>query len=70
MNWQSRYLSYSFFGICATMYFWFVKFAHKNKIYPKMAPLGGILFFSLTSKANTKEFHRQHPVDMAYKFCV
>jgi len=41
MNWQSKhwYLTYSILGT------WFVKFAHKNKILPKMAPLGGASFY-------------------------
>jgi len=33
-----RYLTYSILGT------WFVKFAHKNKIRPKMAPLGDASF--------------------------
>jgi len=33
------YLTYSILGT------WFVKFAHKNKIHPKMAPLGSTSFY-------------------------
>jgi len=32
-------LKYSILGT------WFVNFAHKNKIHPKMAPLGGASFY-------------------------
>jgi len=39
MNWQSKYLTYCILGT------WFVKFAHKNKIRLKMAPLWGVSFY-------------------------
>jgi len=60
----------------------FVKFAHKNKIRPKMAPLGGASFYiglyreiylkcslSKTTELISTEFGRKHLWGMRIKFC-
>jgi len=61
---------------------WFVKFAHKNKICPKMAPLGGASFYiglyremqlkhslSKTTELISTKFDRKHLWGMGIQVC-
>jgi len=61
---------------------WFIKFVHKNKICPKMAPLGGASFYiglyreihlnrspSKTIELISTKFGRKHLWGMGIKIC-
>jgi len=69
-------LTYSILGT------WFVNFGHKNKIHPKMAPLGGALFdirlyreihlkrsLSKTTELISTKFGRKPLWGMGIKMC-
>jgi len=69
-------LTYSILGA------WFVKTAHKNKIHPEMAPLGGVSLYkglyreihlkhslSKTTELISIKFGRKHLWGMEIKMC-